>query len=150
MTVEIVNPLPTLCVEGDDKGERICTEHDYKWRADSRFCNAIYNEPWVLKLVDYIDALEAQRATGAGTLEDGVQFMGALMQQSATDLAFTTNAIIANHERTIEELRALVFDFMEAIDSAQVIDRKTEVRLDGPMTRAQIQWEMQARRGAST
>jgi len=145
---EIINPLPTLCVVGDDKGERICTEHDYAWQAGSRFCNHIYNEPWVLRLVDYIDALEAQRATGAGTLEDGVELMGRLMQQSAADLAFTNNAIIANHERTIEDLRNLVFLFRCAIDEAMVIDRKTERRLDLPMELAGVQWEMAERQEA--
>lgn len=60
--------------------------------------------------------------------EDGVALMGALMTQSAKDLAWTRDRIEEGLREELSRLRTLVLDMAEAFDAATVVDRSTEAR----------------------
>jgi hypothetical protein len=94
--------------------------------------------------------MEARMTEKPATFKSGVELMGALMQQSQRDLAFTTSAIIANQERTIADLRALLFDIQDVIDGATVIDRKTEAKLALPLALIEVQRDLVAGQEALT
>lgn len=60
--------------------------------------------------------------------EEGAALMGALMAQSAKDLAWTTNAIDDMNKAEIKRLRTLVLAMQQVFDEATVVDRETEGR----------------------
>jgi hypothetical protein len=65
---------------------------------------------------------------GSNDFEDGAALIGALMTQSAKDLAWTRDRIEEGLRDEVKRLRRLVLDMAEAFEDASVIDRATEVR----------------------
>jgi hypothetical protein len=60
--------------------------------------------------------------------EEGVSLMGALMTQSAKDLAWTRDRIEEGLREEVARLRALVLDMAGVFEEASVVDRATEQR----------------------